>query len=144
MQIKYDLMFGCLGNGLTVFNRAVEINGDYQKIAHINNNRQVRYYAQELPKDIERQIESEACTCDGAISASQPERKIFAIPPAKFKIGDCVLYTNGNGVLIGERTITNVTKITYSDSGYGYYMTPTQTPWYAVVEEHLTLIEKAN
>ena len=32
----YDIGMGYLGNGLTVWNRAVEVNGDYQNIAHIS------------------------------------------------------------------------------------------------------------
>lgn len=33
---QYDIGMGYLGNGLTVWNRAVEVNGDYQNIAHIS------------------------------------------------------------------------------------------------------------
>lgn len=32
---KFELFLGCLGNGITVCNKAVEENGDYKKIAHI-------------------------------------------------------------------------------------------------------------
>lgn len=34
--VEYDIGMGYLGNGLTVWNRAVEVNGDYQNIAHIS------------------------------------------------------------------------------------------------------------
>mgnify|MGYP006888164720 FL=1 len=32
---KFDLFMGCLGNGVTVCNKAVKENGDYKTIAHI-------------------------------------------------------------------------------------------------------------
>ena len=31
----YDLGFGCLGNGITVYNRSRMCGGDYQTVAHI-------------------------------------------------------------------------------------------------------------
>lgn len=34
---KFELFGGCLGNGTTVCNKAVEENGDYKVIAHISN-----------------------------------------------------------------------------------------------------------
>ena len=36
MAAKFELWFGCLGNGTTVCNKAVTENGDYKKIAHIS------------------------------------------------------------------------------------------------------------
>lgn len=33
---KFELWFGCLGNGITVCNKAVEEDGDYKIIAHIS------------------------------------------------------------------------------------------------------------
>lgn len=32
---KFELFMGCLGNGITICNKAVEENGDYKIIAHI-------------------------------------------------------------------------------------------------------------
>lgn len=32
---KFELFLGCFGNGITVYNKAAEENGDYKKIAHI-------------------------------------------------------------------------------------------------------------
>jgi hypothetical protein len=57
-----------------------------------------------------------------------------------FNKGDKVLYTNDNSVIIGEKTIIGTEKISYSDSGNGYYVDPTDTPWYAIKEENLKLI----
>lgn len=60
---------------------------------------------------------------------------------AKFKIGEKVHYTNPAGVYWGIKEIKEVKKISYSDSGYGYIFTETETPWYAVSEENLKLID---
>ncbi len=32
----FDLMFGCLGNGVTVCDRSHMVNGDYKTVAHID------------------------------------------------------------------------------------------------------------
>ena len=40
---KYDIGFFCLGNGVTVCNRAVMQNGDYKIIAHISAGGNVDY-----------------------------------------------------------------------------------------------------
>lgn len=37
MAKNFELFGGCLGNGTTVCNKAVEENGDYKIIAHISN-----------------------------------------------------------------------------------------------------------
>jgi len=44
---KFELFFGCLGNGTTVCNKAVEENGDYKKIAHISEGGNIRLYVAE-------------------------------------------------------------------------------------------------
>ena len=41
---KFDLFMGCLGNGITVCNRAVEVNGDYKHVAHISEAGNIKYY----------------------------------------------------------------------------------------------------
>ncbi|BDF58996.1 hypothetical protein CE91St36_18130 [Christensenellaceae bacterium] len=56
----FDIGMGYLGNGLTVWNRAVEENGDYQTIAHISNGGEIHYYADGLPEDVISQIERAA------------------------------------------------------------------------------------
>ncbi len=42
---KFDLFLGCLGNGITVCNKAVLENGDYKRVAHISPAGNVRFYA---------------------------------------------------------------------------------------------------
>lgn len=41
---KFDLFLGCLGNCITVCNKAVEENGDYKKIAHIAECGKITWY----------------------------------------------------------------------------------------------------
>ena len=36
MKRNFDLGMGCLGNGITLYNRAVERHGDYEHIGHIS------------------------------------------------------------------------------------------------------------
>ena len=47
---------GYLGNGLTVWNRAVEVNGDYQTIAHISPEGEITFYVQDLPQSVVERI----------------------------------------------------------------------------------------
>ena len=44
MENKFELFGGCLGNGITVCNKAVEENGDYKKIAHISEGGRIQFY----------------------------------------------------------------------------------------------------
>lgn len=41
---KFELFGGCLGNGTTVCNKAVEENGDYKVIAHISDGGRIKWY----------------------------------------------------------------------------------------------------
>lgn len=41
---KFKLWMGCLGNGITVCNSAVESNGEYKHIAHISDNGKIKLY----------------------------------------------------------------------------------------------------
>lgn len=41
---KFELFMGCLGNGVTVCNKAIEENGDYKKIAHIAECGKITWY----------------------------------------------------------------------------------------------------
>lgn len=44
MKKSFELFGGCLGNGTTVCNKAVEENGDYKVIAHISNGGRIKWY----------------------------------------------------------------------------------------------------
>lgn len=57
---KYDLGFGSLGNGTTVWNRAQQVNGDYKTVAHISTGGNITYYDKKMPEDVKKQIEDMA------------------------------------------------------------------------------------
>ena len=59
-EVEYDIGMGYLGNGLTVWNRAVEVNGDYQNIAHISPEGEITFYVQDLPQSVVKRIEQAA------------------------------------------------------------------------------------
>lgn len=82
--MEYDLFFGCLGNGMTVCNKAVEEHGDYKKIAHISHDRKITFYDKNIPDNIKTQIIYCAQTDDSTISTSQPTN-VFSIPPKNIK-----------------------------------------------------------
>ena len=79
----FDIGMGYLGNGLTVWNRAVEENGDYQNIAHISSEGEIHYYADGLPEDVVTRIEQAA--------AQERQKALFA---ASYQVGDRV-YLDG-------------------------------------------------
>ena len=79
----FDIGMGYLGNGLTVWNRAVEENGDYQTIAHISDEGKIHYYVDGLPDDVVARIEQAA--------AREQQKALFA---ASYQVGDRV-YLDG-------------------------------------------------
>ena len=80
----FDIGMGYLGNGLTVWNRAVEESGDYQTIAHISDEGEIHYYVDGLPEDVVARIEQAA--------AQEQQKSLFA---ASYQVGDRV-YLDGN------------------------------------------------
>lgn len=42
--------YGSLGNGLTVWDRTVEKNGDYKTLAHIQDSGEIRWYCKRYKK----------------------------------------------------------------------------------------------
>ena len=79
----FDIGMGYLGNGLTVWNRAVEESGDYQTIAHISDEGEIHYYVDGLPEDVVSRIEQAA--------AREQQKALFS---AAYKVGDRV-YLDG-------------------------------------------------
>ncbi len=79
---RYDLGYGYLGNGLTVWNRLEEIYGDYKTVAHINADRSVDFRDADLPEIIKEQIRQIADTAEPNISATQ-DVPVFTEPPKK-------------------------------------------------------------
>lgn len=105
-RASYDIGMGYLGNDLTVWNRAVEEHGDYQTIAHISNEGEIKYYVDDgLPDDVVARIEK---------AAEQEQQK--ALFTATYRIGSKV-YLDGKlfeivktddwNVVIMDRTVQN-------------------------------------
>ena len=61
---KFELFMCCLGNGITVCNKAVEVNGDYKQIAHISEHGIIKWYVkpENIPGDALLKIEHSANT----------------------------------------------------------------------------------
>lgn len=59
---KFKLWMGCLGNGITVCNSAVQEHGDYKHIAHISNGGNITLYVPEdyIPADEYQRISDTA------------------------------------------------------------------------------------
>jgi hypothetical protein len=75
----FDLGSACMGNGLSIYNRAKEVSGDYEKIAHIDPDRKVTWYIKNPPHEVVSYVSKEAQS-DPSISASQPDQKVFNKP----------------------------------------------------------------
>ena len=58
----YDIGYGSLGNGTTVWNRADTDKeaGDYRTIAHISNDGTVKFYVEDLPEGVKAEIRDKA------------------------------------------------------------------------------------
>ena len=76
----YDLGFGHLGNGLTVWNRLEEVDGDYRTVAHIAPDRTVQFYDEEMPQEIRERIQQVADSSEMTVSATQ-NTPVFSVPP---------------------------------------------------------------
>lgn len=60
INTSYELGFGNLGNGTTVWNRLQIENNDYKTIAHISDNGQVNFYDKNLPEEVKSEISNMA------------------------------------------------------------------------------------
>ena len=76
----YDLGYGHMGNGVTVWNRLELRDGDYKTIAHISPDRTVTYYEDGLPESVRARIEEIAATSTMSISATQ-DASVFSTSP---------------------------------------------------------------
>ena len=59
---KFKLWMGCLGNGITICDSAVESNGEYKYIAHIGNSGKIALYVPKsyIPVEDMQRIEQAA------------------------------------------------------------------------------------
>ena len=76
----YDLGYGHLGNGITVWNRLEEEHGDYKTVAHIAPDRTVTFYDEKMPQAVREEIQRIANTSEMTISATQ-DAPVFSTPP---------------------------------------------------------------
>jgi len=83
---QYDINYGHLGNGLTVWNRLEEKDGDYVKVAHIGPDRVVKFYDNDMPDDLKIKINIVALTSDARVSTSQPQHHVFDTPPHEYPL----------------------------------------------------------
>nr|WP_312577765.1 YodL domain-containing protein [Sedimentibacter sp.] len=77
---QYELGYGHMGNGLTVWNRLEEKDGDYVTVAHIADDRTVTFYDKGLPDAAKAKIEETARTTEMSVSAMQ-DTPVFSVPP---------------------------------------------------------------
>ena len=77
---KYDLGYGAMGNGLTVWNRLETVNGDYRTVAVINEDRSINFYDPDMPENVMQQIREVAETAELTVSATQ-DTPVFTTPP---------------------------------------------------------------
>ena len=59
-EAKYDIGMARKGNGITIYNKAEEENGDYKNVALIDNKGKIKYLDKKVPSKIKKQIEAEA------------------------------------------------------------------------------------
>jgi hypothetical protein len=75
---KFDLGAGHLGNGVTVWNKAKEVHGDYETIAHISHDRKISWKLKNPPKEVVEYVESIAEGPNFSASTSQPHMLVFS------------------------------------------------------------------
>lgn len=81
---KFELFMGCLGNGITVCNKAVEEYGDYKRVAHISDEGSIKWYVADdyCPPEARERIEAAAAQQKAKYDAwwnSLPEMKRYEI-----------------------------------------------------------------
>ena len=74
-----NLMFGYLGNGVTICDRNRMENNDYMTVAHIDYHRTIKYYTNELSDRAKLEIEDFATFGNMAVSVCQPD--MYALCP---------------------------------------------------------------
>lgn len=77
---QYELGYGHMGNGLTVWSRLEEQHGDYITVAHIDPDRSVTFYDTDMPETVKAGIEKVARTSDMRVSSTQ-DMPVFHTTP---------------------------------------------------------------
>jgi hypothetical protein len=79
---RYELEYGFLGNGITVWNKAVlNAENEHISVAHINTDRTVDFYDADMPDGVKAQITKTAGSPDTWASGFEPARE-SSEPPA--------------------------------------------------------------
>ena len=73
---KFDLGSGHLGHGISVYNRAKEVHGDYEKIAHIDDKRKVKWYIKNPTKEVKAYVDKIVKGKNPKVSSTQSQ-KVF-------------------------------------------------------------------
>ncbi|MCL2774843.1 MAG: YodL domain-containing protein [Oscillospiraceae bacterium] len=85
LEKEYDLGYGFLGNGITVWNRAEERGGDYVTVAHIENDGTVTFYDKDIPDAVKAKIEKSTWLAEvNAIDRSLPDPTVTAAEMQKY------------------------------------------------------------
>ena len=77
-----NLMYGHFGNGVSICDRNREEYNDYRIVAHIDYNRKVQFYANDLSDDAKIEIENMAQFGNMAVSVCTPD--VFALRPLTY------------------------------------------------------------
>ena len=85
---EYRIWYGFLGDGITVWNQAVEKDGEYETIAHIGRDRSVSYYDSAMPEEIKRGIKNAAETLDDPALAPVVKTKTEDVIIAELTVPD--------------------------------------------------------
>lgn len=121
---RYELGYGHLGNGLTVWNRLEQEHGDYKTIAHIAPDRTVTFYDKDLPELIRAQIERVATATELSISATQ-DAPVFSTPAqtepeAAKQAPEPLPSAEPSPVTLYRETLDTLTDVVRQSSFYGY------------------------
>lgn len=94
---QYELGYGYMGNGLTVWNRLEEKDDDYIIVAYIYPDRSVRFYDQDMPESVRKRIEQVARTSELTVSATQ-DIPVFTSSPEPEAPGHETAFIDNYGI----------------------------------------------
>lgn len=152
-EIDYDIGFGHLGNGITVWNRSNIVNGDYETIAHISEIENKINYYKELPENILNQINNMAISSypeiyinnETSILEKEPDEGSFLLPTkviftfsehANIPTNTELSLTQANNIIVEIEEKIMKTKneeddLNFEDkTEYGYYKTDFTIKYY--------------
>jgi hypothetical protein len=70
-------MAGHLGNGLTVWDRQVMKGGDYKTVAHIDSERNVKWFTKRPSKELKEYVEALVSGPNMSVSTTQHDQMVF-------------------------------------------------------------------